>query len=132
VLAISASVPVRSWWFQRGQLVATQAQLDALEGEVAELEAARERWRDPAFVRAQARERLNYVLPGEVGVVVVGLDEVLATEPAPDAGVVVPARVDDAPWWVPVWDGFEAAGGTATGPEVPAESVGGAAPGSPE
>lgn len=29
------------------------------------LDAERAKWKDPAFVRAQARDRLSYVLPGE-------------------------------------------------------------------
>ena len=33
---------------------------------VHELEAQRDRWRDPAYITTQARERLYYVRPGEV------------------------------------------------------------------
>ena len=36
---------------------------------------AQARWQDPAYVEAQARERLHYVLPGETRYVVLGPDE---------------------------------------------------------
>ena len=43
------------------QSAATQARVDALE-------AQKQRWADPAYVEAQARERLHFVLPGRDGV----------------------------------------------------------------
>lgn len=42
-----------------------QAQVDELNGEIA-------RWSDPAYIEAQARERLYYVMPGDVSYLVVG------------------------------------------------------------
>lgn len=36
------------------------------QDEVADLEAQRDRWSDPAYITTQARERLYYVRPGEV------------------------------------------------------------------
>ncbi|WEK62571.1 MAG: septum formation initiator family protein [Candidatus Microbacterium colombiense] len=36
------------------------------EDQIAALETERERWRDPAYITTQARERLYYVKPGEV------------------------------------------------------------------
>ena len=43
---------------------ATQAELDVLNGQ-------RARWDDPAYVRAQARDRLYYVMPGEISYLVI-------------------------------------------------------------
>lgn len=42
----------------------TQAELDVLNGQ-------RARWDDPAYVRAQARDRLYYVMPGEISYLVI-------------------------------------------------------------
>ena len=42
----------------------TQAELDTLTSQ-------RARWDDPAYVRAQARDRLYYVMPGEISYLVV-------------------------------------------------------------
>lgn len=46
------------------------------------IDAEREQWKDPAFVRAQARDRLSYVLPGETQLTII-------------ADVVLPAESDE-------------------------------------
>ena len=46
------------------EVAATQAELDVLNGQ-------RARWDDPAYVRAQARDRLYYVMPGEISYLVI-------------------------------------------------------------
>ncbi len=46
----------------------------AAEDEIAELQDIEQRWNDPAFIRNQARERFGWVMPGEVGYRVIGLD----------------------------------------------------------
>lgn len=51
---------------QRQQIAALEQAVQLGEDDVAELEAERERWADPAYITAQARERLYYVTPGEV------------------------------------------------------------------
>ncbi len=98
LLAASYSFPLRAWLDQRSDLAAAQAERDLLTGEVGELREQRELWDDPAFVRAQARERLNFVLPGEAGLVVLGT-EATDAEPAPPDGAVVPAVSQGEPWW---------------------------------
>lgn len=97
ILAASYALPVRAWLDQREQLAAVSEQRAVLEAEIAELREAVALWQDPAYVRAQARERLNYVRPGEVGLIVLGTE---STAPAqPDSGVVVPVPAGDEPWW---------------------------------
>lgn len=44
------------------------------------IDAERAQWKDPAFVRAQARDRLSYVLPGETQLSIIA-DVVLPAEP---------------------------------------------------
>ena len=51
---------------QRQKIAALEASIQVSEGEIAALEKERERWRDPAYITTQARERLYYVKPGEV------------------------------------------------------------------
>ena len=111
ILAASYAFPVRAWLDQRSQLAALTEQRDALTDEVADLEAARELWNDPAYVRAQARERLNYVLPGEVGIVVLGTESTPPEEPV--TGTLVPAATDGQQWWSTLVSAFVAVG---TGP----------------
>lgn len=46
---------------------------------VEQIDAERSRWKDPAYVRAQARDRLSYVLPGETQLSIIS-DVVLPVE----------------------------------------------------
>lgn len=67
VLAAFVLVPtIGTFVDQRQQIAALEAAVRLSEDEVADLEAQRERWSDPAYITTQARERLYYVKPGEV------------------------------------------------------------------
>jgi cell division protein FtsB len=57
---------------QRQQIAALeQANLDA-QAEVDNLNAEIDRWSDPAYIEAQARDRLYYVYPGDITFLVIG------------------------------------------------------------
>ncbi|WP_249353730.1 septum formation initiator family protein [Microbacterium sp. 2FI] len=67
VLAAFVLVPtIGLYRDQRQQIAALEAAVEVSRDDVAELEAQRERWADPAYITTQARERLYYVRPGEV------------------------------------------------------------------
>jgi cell division protein FtsB len=67
VLAVFVLVPtVGTYVDQRQQIAALQDAVTLSESEVADLEAQRDRWTDPAYITTQARERLYYTKPGEV------------------------------------------------------------------
>jgi cell division protein FtsB len=67
VLAAFVLVPtIGTYVDQRQQITALEAALEVSREEVADLQAQRERWTDPAYITTQARERLYYVRPGEV------------------------------------------------------------------
>lgn len=68
------AVPMRSWMAQRAEIASLQADVDAARARVAELQILKERWNDPAFIAAEARRRLHFVLPGEIGYTTVGAD----------------------------------------------------------
>jgi cell division protein FtsB len=108
ILAASYALPVRAWLDQREQLSEVAEQRDVLQAEVAELREAVALWEEPAYVRAQARERLNYVLPGEVGLVVLGTESTAPPEPA--TGAVVPVPEGDQPWWSTLVSAFAEVG----------------------
>lgn len=55
---------------QRQQIAALQATQNQQKQELTQLETQRARWDDPAYVRAQARDRLYFVMPGEVSYLV--------------------------------------------------------------
>ena len=67
VLAAFVLVPtIGTYVDQRQQIAALEEAVEVSRTEVAELEARRDRWADPAYITTQARERLYYVRPGEV------------------------------------------------------------------
>lgn len=83
VLAISLAYPVRQYLNQRAEIEHLQEQVAERERLVAELEDARARWDDPAYIRSQARERLHYCMPDETCYVTVDGDQ---HTPTPSGG----------------------------------------------
>ena len=67
VLAAFVLVPtIGTYVDQRQQIAALAASVQLTREQVEDLQDQRDRWRDPAYVTTQARERLYYVHPGEV------------------------------------------------------------------
>ncbi|MEN9751726.1 MAG: hypothetical protein RLZZ600_773 [Actinomycetota bacterium] len=56
---------------QRQQVANLQSQVDQMKNQVSAIQKQRARWDDPAYIRTQARERLYYVMPGEINFLVV-------------------------------------------------------------
>ena len=50
---------------QRAEIDTIRAEIDQTNAEIDEMQREAANWSDPAYVRAQARERLFYVMPGE-------------------------------------------------------------------
>ncbi len=96
LLVITLAVPVRELIHQRQQIATLQAQNAAVQAQVDELTSASDRLKDPAFVTSLIRERLHYVLPGEVGYVV--LDP--AEAPAPSSAAAAKSK---QPWYASMW-----------------------------
>jgi len=106
---------LRPWVTQRSQIDDGQQQVEALRRQVAELDAELRRWDDPAYVRAQARQRLNFVMPGESGFVL--LDDTARPAERPDprsVTEVLPAGGDGQVWYAKVWDSIRIAGDPTT------------------
>jgi cell division protein FtsB len=99
LLATTLSVPIRNWFGQRSQIAALETELVQLNASVAELQILKERWEDPAFIAAQARRRLHFVMPGEVGFVAIG-------EQA-EASIDAPIEVPDATWHALMWQSVQ-------------------------
>ena len=90
-----------------------QAQYDAVVAKIKEasdtstaLEDELAQWKDDTYVRAQVRERLGYVMPGDTSYVVVGADSMKETEAS---GGATPGS-QDAPWYKELRDSSRAAG----------------------
>ena len=104
-----------------------QAQYDAVVAKIKEasdtstaLEDELAQWKDDTYVRAQVRERLGYVMPGDTSYVVVGADSMKQTETGGGAS----AGSQDGPWYQKLRDSSRAAG--QSGSTAPAGSKDGA------
>lgn len=66
VVALATLVPtLNTYVAQRQQLASLQDQVSDQQDEVSDLQAQVDRWGDPNYVAAQARERLLFAMPGE-------------------------------------------------------------------
>ncbi len=63
---------------QRRTIAELEESVRQRTAEVEVIEAERDRWKDPAFIRAQARDRLFFVMPGETQLSVI--DDVVIAE----------------------------------------------------
>jgi cell division protein FtsB len=71
------SPDVQSYLNQRREIVEMEQSIQNAKDAVVDMQAERDRWQDPVYIRSQARDRLYYVLPGEVSYLVMdseGLD----------------------------------------------------------
>ncbi|GAA0967452.1 hypothetical protein GCM10009561_31090 [Frigoribacterium faeni] len=57
---------------QQQQIAAIQDEVERQKTDVADLQGDVARWSDPAYIEAQARDRLLYVYPGEYSYLVMG------------------------------------------------------------
>lgn len=107
-MVVSYASSLRAWAEQRSQIAALKAEQAERTERVGELEGELNRWNDPAYIEAQARERFGWVLPGETGYKVV--DETSdstvqpPTEKSPDKSTAT------RPWWSTLWGSVENAG----------------------
>jgi cell division protein FtsB len=96
IFALVLAPPIQHYFTQRAQINALRAQVD---GDRTALEAARielMRWQDPDYVKAQARERLHFVMPGERQYIVTGTPN---GEGEVTTNKVADQLEDGAPWY---------------------------------
>lgn len=93
------AVPVRSLISERRDIRHLENSVVAQQAVIDDLNNRKARLADPAYLQALARQRLNYVFPGEVGFVV--LDEETNTAINSVPGALVPN--DDSSWYAKLW-----------------------------
>ncbi|HEY0904348.1 MAG TPA: septum formation initiator family protein [Marmoricola sp.] len=65
ILVVSYASSMRAYLQQREHINDLKEQIASSRADIAKAEREKRRWRDPAYVEAQARERFGWVLPGE-------------------------------------------------------------------
>lgn len=109
-LTMSYASSMRAYITQRSHIQDLKGAIAERESAINALEREKRRWEDPAFVKAQARERFGYLMPGETGYQVLDENgkplesEAELPDPAEAAKAVPP------PWWSDAWDSVELAG----------------------
>lgn len=105
LLAIMLVPPLRAYLVQQQEYSDLQNKVARQEQSLTDLQARTERWKDPVFIEQQARERLQYVRPGETAYTVVGAEALLDQVEAGRINVVNPAQRDESSaWYARMWE----------------------------
>jgi cell division protein FtsB len=122
VLSIVVLAPsLRTLVDQRQQIAALEAEVAQQQGDVTDLENELDRWSDPAYIEAQARERIYYVYPGEFSYLVIDPGDADSTtdDGAPISDEIQTTQVD---WMSSLMSSVLTAGLTDATPEQLTES----------
>ncbi len=120
VLVVTLVPTLHSLLEQRAQIAALQAQVAQQQQDVAALQAEADRWKDPAYVEQQARERLKFVKVGDRSYSVI--DPAEAARPTVAGAVVAAPKADaNVPWFGQLWQSVQLADRPTAG-LVPAPS----------
>ncbi|WP_248305541.1 septum formation initiator family protein [Agromyces sp. H66] len=120
VLAVVVLAPtIAAFAQQRQQIAELRATVSAQEEEVQRLRDERERWNDETFIMTQARERLYYVMPGEVSYLVID-DRTEAAKADATAEVSAEVTESKGDWMRTMLDSVMIAG-LAPEPTAPAD-----------
>ncbi len=126
VLTLTIAGPVRTYFAQRTEMNQLAASEAALRRQIADLEQKKAKLGDPAYIAAQARERLGFVMPGDIPFQV-QLPPTAAVPSQPGADAAKPASHD--PWYTALWHTIADAPHLPPAPPAPPEAPNPAAPG---
>lgn len=80
---------VQIWYEQRQEISDYQALVAQAKAELEDMEAERLRWEDEVYIRAQARDRLYFVMPGEVSFLVMDADGIDVSDTSGTVGAML-------------------------------------------
>jgi cell division protein FtsB len=100
VLTLTIAGPVRTYFAQRTEMQQLSASEAALRRQIADLEQKKGELADPAYIAAQARERLGFVMPGDIPFQV-QLPPTAAASPQPGDQTGIAASHE--PWYTALW-----------------------------
>ncbi|MEO3932427.1 septum formation initiator family protein [Micrococcaceae bacterium Sec7.4] len=102
-ITIMLAPTVKIFFEKRAEIAALQADISAKQSQQNELRRQVSRWQDPNYVKQQARDRINMVMPGETGYWVFGSDLPAGTSSG-SAGAGSQQDPADLPWVDSLWD----------------------------
>lgn len=100
VLTLTIAGPVRTYFGQRTEMKQLEATEKQLRAQIADLEEEKVKLADPVFIAAQARERLGFVMPGDIPYQVQLPPE--AAEPGAPGSEAATVKSGD-PWYTSLW-----------------------------
>ncbi|MFF2351199.1 septum formation initiator family protein [Kitasatospora sp. NPDC058115] len=117
--------PTRQFVSQRSEISAQRARAEHARQQVEQLRREKARWQDPEYVKAQARTRLHYAMPGETPYIAVDpaakdAGKSALGAPPPAAGPAAAPAKAARPWYASVWDSVDAAAAPAA-PAAPGQ-----------
>ena len=123
MLTVSYASSLRAYLQQRGQIAELKSQIASTSASIDELEREKRRWKDPAFLEQQARERFNFVMPGETAYQVIDNDgrPLDASEQLHDPSTIV--KTEPTAWYSDVWKTVELAGNPPKQQAPPASTL---------
>lgn len=80
---------VQIWYEQRQEISDYQALVAQAKAELEDMQAERLRWDDEVYIRAQARDRLYFVMPGEVSFLVMDADGIDVSDTSGTVGAML-------------------------------------------
>jgi cell division protein FtsB len=109
VLVVSYASSMRAYLQQREHINTLRQQIAASKADIAASEREKRRWRDPAYVEAQARARFGWVLPGETSYQVLDANgnPLTGDDELTDPATVAPEK--PKAWWSTAYSTLEAA-----------------------
>ncbi len=108
ILIVSLVSSLRVYVNQRSEMAQARAQINQSSQQIASLEQQKVQWSDPDYVRAQARARLGWVMPGETGFRVVDANG----EPLGGGSTIDRTGASTSAsesWWQRLWASVQAA-----------------------
>lgn len=106
-ITIMLAPTVKIFFDKKAEIDALNADIAARQAEGDSLRQQVSRWQDPNYVKQQARDRINMVMPGETGYWVFGSDEPAGESSSPaGAAAQDPA---DLPWVDSLWESIRRA-----------------------
>jgi cell division protein FtsB len=90
VLGVLTLAPrVQEWFVLRQQVAQAQADVAKARNDVKNMQTAVKRWEDPVYIKSQARDRLYYVMPGEVSYLVMDANGVNTSDKSGTVGAML-------------------------------------------
>lgn len=124
VLAFGYVQTLRVYLTLQSEISAAKLEIQQREDAIRSLQEELKAWQDPDYVKMQARDRLGWVVPGEVGYRVIGPDG------KPYGGGVqidqagrLPANEHAKTWWERLWGSTRAADDPAPATPAPERTI---------